>query len=204
MEFAEFPTDDLYERRKTVLNNSDKLQRIGTEIRAILTRHDTEHPAVKHKAMVIVTTKDEAQFCAAWLGGAIYHTSDKATDCHKADFEDPMGSLQILVTCGKLLEGYDKHFISVCVILRNVGSSTMFSQFIGRGTRRSGPDDPIVACVRSLPCFDQQKMWDEYETTVAERDPEEADDEEEVDEDEEVDMAAGNGAENGNSVIGIN
>ncbi len=44
--------------------------------------------------------------------------------------------LHIVVQDGTIREGYDLPLISVCGILRNVGSVSLFGQFVGRGVRK--------------------------------------------------------------------
>ncbi|CAL8128924.1 unnamed protein product [Orchesella dallaii] len=88
-----------------------------------------------------------------------------------------------------LNEGYDNNSVTVCVILRKVGSRILFEQFIGRAMRMKkfndgeGPDRSL-AMVLSYKEFKQSKLWDERNQLAVE-DPE--DDEEEEDDDEDED-----------------
>jgi superfamily II DNA or RNA helicase len=124
---------------------------------------------------------------------ATYYVSGSKTEMERnfKKFED--GKSRILFVCGRLLEGnplfalhlgwmcvnfyaiyqnvsgYDNPDVSVCVILRKVGVLGLFIQFVGRCIRRSkslpgNRIDPVEAIVASIPEFEQDKMFEEYES----------------------------------------
>ncbi|XP_021957724.1 uncharacterized protein LOC110853719 [Folsomia candida] len=135
-----------------------KLERIILEI---INDHDRQVPGVQHKAMVLVNTIAEAEDGSAAMDRSTYYTSQDGTQNLRA-FEN--GLYRILFVCGRLLEGYDNSEISVCVILRNVGSPGIFTQFVGRCIRTNPKDgsDTVTAVVLSPEVYKQQKNFNEY------------------------------------------
>jgi superfamily II DNA or RNA helicase len=93
---------------------------IGSFITDILKEHDKDVPSVHHKALILVTGRDTAEYVADIIDGATFCTSKnkKQSDGNKKAFEND--KFRILVVCGMLTEGYDHSPISVCVILRKL------------------------------------------------------------------------------------
>ena len=155
-----------------------KLNQIGKDIKAILDEHDLLERNVKHKAIVLVRLTEEAEDGKKYIDKATYCTSKKESDGYLEDFNKNDDKYRIIFVCGRLLEGYDNPNISVCVILRNVTSKLLFSQFIGRCMRKSSESDKIKGCILSYTCFNQKPLWEEFDK-IAHTDPVE---EKEVDE----------------------
>jgi superfamily II DNA or RNA helicase len=151
-----------------------EFNKISNDIHYVLDMHDAQEPSIKHQAMVLVYLTDEARIAAQLMKKTTYHTSDKKTDVSKIAFDKNDGTYRILVVCGKLLEGYDNSNISVCVILRKVGSQILFNQFVGRCLRISRMDHPdsVSALVMSYSPYNQRQMWDQYKSEcISEKDP---------------------------------
>jgi superfamily II DNA or RNA helicase len=153
-----------------------EFKKLNEDINDILLEHDLLMPEVRHKAMVLVFKIEMAITVARKLNKATYCTSEKSTDRNKEIFDQNNDTYRVLVVCGKLLEGYDNSNISLCVILRNVGSLITFTQFVGRCLRISPGvnTDRVKAVVLSYSGFNQREMWDKYEqidNQIANNDP---------------------------------
>lgn len=152
-------------------------------IEILLQRHDNDEPRIKHQALILVRLTDEANSLAANLNQledrfAVAISSSKHTEEKIAAFT--RGTYRVGIVCGMLLEGYDNNKVSVCIILRKVGSKVVFNQFVGRCLRMTtfaGHEcDRTKADVLSFELFNQRQMWNQMDQ-LAEEDPQDDDSE---------------------------
>jgi len=82
------------------------------------------------------------------------------------------GKIRILVVCGKLLEGFDHKYVSVCGIARKISpkSKVLFAQFVGRCMRKIDTNDTVSAKVISHIIYKQKNNYDAMDF-IAEEDP---------------------------------
>ena len=97
----------------------------------------------KYQAMAMVKTIAECVKCAERLqyngiSSKPYYGEGKETNLT----EFKKGKLQLLVVCGKLLEGFDHPKVCICAFMYETKSYVRFSQFAGRCIRidRNNPD----------------------------------------------------------------
>mgnify|MGYP003644308653 FL=1 len=144
-----------------------------------LKRHDQEDTKVRHQAMILCQSKEEAysvsrqcveiggeSCCSPFIQGSSRQTLEEYRD----------GRIRVLAIVGRLLEGFDQKSVSVAAILRNVAPATrvLFSQFVGRAVRKCHKHDPVVATVISHVLHAQRQNFRRLDL-LAEEDP--ADDE---------------------------
>lgn len=108
---------------------------IHEKIERYLRKHDEDEPRIKHQALILVRLTDKANSLAANLNQlednfAVAISSSKNTEQMITAFTK--GTYRVGIVCGMLLEGYDNNKVSVCIILRKVGSKVVFNQFVGR------------------------------------------------------------------------
>lgn len=115
-----------------------------------LKKHDFDDPTVQHKAMILTNTTNEADKVSNYLSllgvsaRSFYAPMDKSiVDDFKA------GIFRILIVCGSLLEGFDHKPVSIVLILRDVASKVLFTQFVGRAVRKAHYLDPVTALIYS-------------------------------------------------------
>ena len=72
-------------------------------------------------------------------------------------------NFRTLVICGSLLEGFDHPNVSVVGIARNVQSTIIFAQFIGRSFRKINSSDTVKATIVTDKLFRQRIMWQKFE-----------------------------------------
>lgn len=139
--------------------------------------HDEREQRIKHQALILVRLTDEAKILAETLNEfeknfavAIY--SSEAVGENIKAFTN--GTFRVGIVCGMLLEGYDNNKVSLCIILRKVGSKILFNQFVGRclrmATFEGQEKDRTKAKVLSFKAFGQQKMWEQM-NEIANEDP---------------------------------
>uniref|UniRef100_A0A914CG84 Helicase ATP-binding domain-containing protein n=1 Tax=Acrobeloides nanus TaxID=290746 RepID=A0A914CG84_9BILA len=223
---------DFFDDFKWTWSNDDELiQRMYAEIKGFLSQHNKLDNSIEHQAMVLVNRKAEARQYSEHLNKiepqiATYCTSMESAKVKKDSQESKKeskkkkpikdsskineknftnGKHQIMFVCGKLIEGYSNSKVSVCVILRNVRSTIMFTQFVGRCLRLNEKrkedniakqTQEVTAQILSLKRHDQYRMWGWYTTGKFPRRPKkvklpssdelekEISDEEETDDDE--------------------
>ncbi len=162
---------------------------IAKKIKEYLDKHDQDDPlCVPHQAMVLtqstkfknpangfaevynVTNSKSEDHCDVYVSGKKYKSVEDRFNSHE---------LRTIVIVGKLIEGYDNSNVSVVAIVRNVHSTVLFTQFLGRAIRKNrhgnGPD-PICAAVISHERFKQRKNYELFDK-IAEEDPEDENDE---------------------------
>ena len=74
------------------------------------------------------------------------------------------------------MEGFDNPNVSVVGIARNVQSSIIFAQFVGRAIRKIRANDPIKATIVSDKFFNQKVMRENFEVLPENEEPNEEDD----------------------------
>lgn len=157
--------------------------RLRKEIEMLLRRHDNDEPRIKHQALILVRLTDEAHSLATNLNEledkfAVAISSSKHTEENISAFTS--GTYRVGIVCAMLREGYDNNKVSVCIILRKVGSKVVFNQFVGRCLRMTTFDghqyDRTAADVLSFEAFNQRQMWNQMDQ-LAEEDPQDDDSE---------------------------
>uniref|UniRef100_A0AC34QS19 Helicase C-terminal domain-containing protein n=2 Tax=Panagrolaimus sp. JU765 TaxID=591449 RepID=A0AC34QS19_9BILA len=160
---------------ETINNVSDdELAELASKIKATLEKHDDKVKNVVHKAMVLVRSdKDYTKEIVDRLNKipelnfkAVFCTSDQPSKKHLKEFKET-DDKRIMVVCKRLTEGYDNSNVSVCAILRNIGSDILFSQFVGRCIRVSKNQEADV----TAKVYGPKQMWDRYDKNAT-SDPE--------------------------------
>jgi len=126
IQYAHYTTkQDLVDRNIIRSSRHVTLNPSSETIQLILNQHDELNRAVKHKAIVVVSTKREAETLADEFGNvATYYTSDCETDQNLLRFRDE-DIVRILVVRRKLLEGMETTSAG-CSILLLLGAITKF------------------------------------------------------------------------------
>lgn len=115
--------------------------------------------------MILTNTTSEADKVASYLtermkaSAAAYYASVSKTVVK--DFV--AGRIKILVVCGSLLEGFDHKPVSIVLILRNVASSVLFTQFVGRCVRKAHSSDPVFALIYAHKNCQLKKYFTEFD-----------------------------------------
>ena len=142
---------------------------MSTKISEMLRKHDSEDPTVKHQAMVLVYTTQEAdEFSLVYnclesgIISAPYYTGSKQNRATLDPFLS--GEIRVLVVTGSLCEGFDHNPISVVAIARNVQlqSRVLFNQFVRRAVRKAYPDETIEAVLISHTRYRQRPNYDKF------------------------------------------
>ncbi|UJR07752.1 hypothetical protein I4U23_012036 [Adineta vaga] len=152
------------------------------EILRILNEHDECDRNVHHQAMILMKEKNETKRFATEINNKVnrniaasYTGDTKNSNSVLQQFENEQ--IRILVVCGKLLEGYDRKQVSLCVIARNVQptSKVLFAQFVGRCLRKIRADDPVEGIVLSHVYYKQRQNYENL-NEIAEDDPDDDED----------------------------
>ncbi|CAL8128964.1 unnamed protein product [Orchesella dallaii] len=170
--------------RRLAFDERTNIENLANDIEELLNDNARREPRItKHQAIVLVPRQDEADRIATELNDAmnsstfavsiVSNTKKEDKEKRIKDFGD--GRYQVAVNCMLLNEGYDNNSVSVCVILRNVGSRILFEQFIGRAMRmkkfgEGEQPDQSVATILSYKEFKQRKLWTER-NKLAKKDP---------------------------------
>uniref|UniRef100_A0A914YG57 Helicase ATP-binding domain-containing protein n=1 Tax=Panagrolaimus superbus TaxID=310955 RepID=A0A914YG57_9BILA len=157
------------------LNDID-FHRFAMKIKAALQEQDMDAGKVYHKAMILVKkNKHYTMEMAAKFNAlndldlkATFCTSDPESEKNLTLFDKKNKDIRIMVICQKLTEGYDNSNVSVCVILRNIGSSILFSQFVGRCIRISHDRENCETADVKAKVYGPQDMWDKYDKNATE------------------------------------
>uniref|UniRef100_A0AC34QTT5 Helicase ATP-binding domain-containing protein n=1 Tax=Panagrolaimus sp. JU765 TaxID=591449 RepID=A0AC34QTT5_9BILA len=170
------------------INNvtNDELEQLAFNMAAKLKGQDDVVENVHHKAMVLTMkakryAKDMAKFFNNISGlqlKATFCTSDPEGMINLANFNKKDGNIRIMMVCQKLTEGYDNSDVSMCVILRNIGSDILFNQFVGRCIRVSHDRGNLAVDDVKAVIYGPQGMWERYERNAT-TDPEDVDDDDE-------------------------
>lgn len=155
------------------------MQTVVAAVRGALVEHDDADTLVRHQALILAPSVDEAATIAtAWNTAApgeaaVYVGATPPSVL--TDFKAEHSPLRALVVCMRLTEGFDHPRVSAVGILRNVqpASKSYFSQFVGRAVRKAHADDPVTGVVISHVCHAQRGNFDALDH-VAEVDPEDA------------------------------
>ncbi|CAF1086507.1 unnamed protein product [Adineta ricciae] len=159
----------------------ERMHLLSKEILRILDKHDQCDNVVQHQAMVLMKEKNDTTSFATQLNkispnsAASYTGDTKNSNSVLQRFEN--GQLRVLVVCGKLLEGYDRKQVSLCVIARNVQpqSKVLFTQFVGRCLRKIRPDDPVDGTILTHVFYNQRQNYENL-NEIAEEDPDDEQD----------------------------
>uniref|UniRef100_A0AC35GLX4 Helicase ATP-binding domain-containing protein n=1 Tax=Panagrolaimus sp. PS1159 TaxID=55785 RepID=A0AC35GLX4_9BILA len=162
--------------------NDGELHELAFKIKEVLIQQDNVVTNVCHKAMILVK-KDKiyTEQMAQRLTNmptldlkATYCISNVQSIRNYELFDKNDSRTRIMVVCQKLTEGYDNHNVSVCAVLRNIGSDILFSQFIGRCIRVSHDrNNPHLNDVKAK-VYGPKGMWDRFDK-IAVADPEDDD-----------------------------
>uniref|UniRef100_A0A914Q7R7 Helicase ATP-binding domain-containing protein n=1 Tax=Panagrolaimus davidi TaxID=227884 RepID=A0A914Q7R7_9BILA len=162
--------------------NDGELRDLAFEIKEVLSKQDNVVTNVCHKAMILVKkdkvyTQEMAQRLTDMPNldlKATYCISNVQSIRNYELFDKNDNRTRIMVVCQKLTEGYDNHNVSVCAVLRNIGSDILFSQFVGRCIRVSHDrNNPHLNDVTAK-VYGPKGMWDKFDK-IAESDPEDDD-----------------------------
>lgn len=108
-----------------------------------------EHAANRHGLVFVPTVEVAEEFAAAFVASGI--TAETVTGDTPLPVRRDLlrrfhtGEVQVITNCGVLTEGYDEPTVDCIVIARPTKSQTLFTQMLGRGTRRApGKEDCLV------------------------------------------------------------
>jgi superfamily II DNA or RNA helicase len=165
VEGADFASSLMYVRRHAML----RLFSVSSSVSAAIDHHLQVHennmqvpvqPLFGHQAMVLANSIVEAtQFVEVFNGDAqrsargrcdLYHGRTSASVLNRF----VKCQSRVLVVVGRLTEGFDQPSVSVVAVVRNLGSSVLFQQFVGRAVRHK-PDRSPTAVFISTPYFNQ-------------------------------------------------
>uniref|UniRef100_A0AC34RH11 Helicase ATP-binding domain-containing protein n=1 Tax=Panagrolaimus sp. JU765 TaxID=591449 RepID=A0AC34RH11_9BILA len=169
---------------KDINNVTDnELEQLAFKMEEKLNAQDDVVKNIHHKAMVLTKkAKKDAEDMTDRFNSirglqATFCTSDPEGKTNLRNFKKD-GNIRIMVVCQKLTEGYDNSDVSMCVILRNIGSDILFNQFVGRCIRVSHDRENLKEDDVKAVIYGPQGMWERYESNAI-TDPEDVDDDDE-------------------------